>query len=175
MRWPSWCCTSSRIRTAAGRELARVVRPGGHVAACVWDFAEGMEMLSAFWDATTSVDPSAPDEARTLRYGGPGEIADLFARAGLDDINESTLQVSSTYADFDELWAGFEAGVGPAGAYCVGLAAPEREQLRAALHERLGEPAGPFTLHAVARCTIATVSTVTRGELPPPSAAPSIL
>ena len=142
---------------AAARELARVVRPGGHVAACVWDFAAGMEMLRAYWDAATSVDPDAPDEAQTLRFGGEGEIAELFARAGLHDVTESTLEVSSSYADFDELWAGFEAGVGPAGAHCLSLAAPVREQVRTALHARLGEPSGPFTLHAVARCATATV------------------
>jgi SAM-dependent methyltransferase len=142
----------------AARELARVVRPGGKVAANVWDFADGMEMLRAFWDAATSLDPDAPDEATTLRFGGPGEIAALFDSVGLDDIAESTLQVSSTYADFGELWAGFEAGIGPAGAYCIGLAAPAREALRSTLFERIGAPVGSFTLRAVARCVVATVT-----------------
>ncbi|HEX4978445.1 MAG TPA: class I SAM-dependent methyltransferase [Acidimicrobiales bacterium] len=139
---------------AAAREMARVVRPGGSVAACVWDFDEGMEMLRAFWDAALSIDRDAPDEARVLRFGRPGEIAELFAGAQLEDIEESTLSVASPYSSFDELWNGFLAGVGPAGSYCVSLRDAERDLLRSALFARLGSPSGPFTLEAVARCAV---------------------
>ena len=143
----------------ATREMMRVVRPGGRVSGCVWDFEDGMAMLRAFWDAALAIDTAAPDEARTLRFGRPGEISELFESAGMVDVVESTLHVESTYADFDELWNGFLAGVGPAGAYCTALPDHARARLRSALFERLGEPAGPFTLGAVARCAVAT-----RGE-----------
>lgn len=143
---------------AATAELMRVVRPGGVVAACVWDFDRGMEMLRAFWDAALTVDPDAPDEARTLRFGREGELVELFTGAGFVGAEETLLTVSSTYRDFDELWAGFLAGIGPAGAYCVALAERQRERLRAALHERIGEPASSFTMQAVARCTAARVA-----------------
>ena len=136
------------------RELMRVVRPGGSVAACVWDFDDGMEMLRCFWDAALEIDPGAPDEARTLRFGRPGEIAELFRSSGMVDVTESTLSVASDYAGFDELWNGFLAGVGPAGAHCLSLDDGDRERLRAALFVRLGEPAGPITLGAVARCAV---------------------
>jgi SAM-dependent methyltransferase len=142
---------------AAAREMARVVRPGGTVAACVWDFDGGMEMLRAFWDAALSIDPTAPDEARVLRFGRPGEIAELFASAQLEHIEESTLSVASTYSSFEELWNGFLAGVGPAGSYSVSLPDPERERLRRALFTRLGSPTGSFTLGAVARCAVGRV------------------
>ena len=140
----------------AARELRRVVRPGGTIAACVWDFAEGMQMLRLFWDAATVVDPAAPDEARTLRFGRAGEIAALFTAAGLRDVDETVLDVAVDYAGFDDLWAGFEAGVGPAGAYCVALPAAPRERLRAELDRRLGAPRQPFTLGARARSVRAT-------------------
>lgn len=146
----------SEPQTAA-REMARVVRPGGSVSACVWDFDDGMEMLRSFWDAALSIDPDAPDEARTMRFGRPGEIAQLFASAGLERIVESTLRVASTYASFDELWHGFLAGIGPAGSYCVALSDENRARLRAALLVRLGSPTGPFTLGAVARCAVGRV------------------
>jgi len=142
---------------AAAREMARVVRPGGSVAACVWDFDDGMEMLRAFWDAASSIDPEAPDEARVLRFGRPGEIAELFASAQLEHIEESTLSVVSTYSSFDELWNGFLAGVGPAGSYCVSLRDAERDRLRKALFTRLGSPPGLFTLGAVARSAVGWV------------------
>ena len=139
----------------AAQEFRRVLRPGGVAAACVWDFAEGMRMLRLFWDAALAVDPHAPDEARTMRFGRAGEIAELFAQAGFGEITETTLDVTSAHVGFDELWAGFLAGIGPAGSYCVGLAEQRRLALRDELFRRLGSPDGPFSLTATARCASA--------------------
>ncbi len=139
--------------TEAANELRRVLRPGGTAAACVWDVADGMEMLRAFWDAAVAIDPGAPDEARTLRFGGPGEIAELLDAAGFEQVAERTLRVSSTYEDFDDLWSGFLAGIGPAGAFTTALPPERRAALRDALLHRLGSPTGSFTLAAVARAT----------------------
>jgi SAM-dependent methyltransferase len=136
---------------AATTEFIRVAKPGGVVGACVWEFNEGMEMLRHFWDAALALDPDAPDEARILRFGREGEIAELFDAAGLVDITETTLEVASTYTGFDELWAGFLAGIGPAGSYCVALPASARRRLEHQLFQQLGGPPGPFTLNAVAR------------------------
>ncbi len=135
---------------AAG-ELRRVLRPGGLVAACVWDFADGMEMLRRFWDAALVIDPNAPDEARTMRFGRAGEIRALLESAGFVDIAEITLQAESTYRDFDELWSGFLAGIGPAGSFCVSLPDEQRTAVRAELFRGLGAPAGRFTLTGKAR------------------------
>lgn len=141
----------------AAREMARVVRPGGSVSACVWDFDDGMEMLRAFWDAALNIDPDAPDEARTLRFGRPGEIQDLFARVGIERLEESTLTAASSYSSFDELWNGFLAGIGPAGDYCVSLSEADRNRLREGLFTRMGSPVAGFTLGAVARCAVGRV------------------
>jgi SAM-dependent methyltransferase len=136
---------------AAAREVLRVLRPGGVAAACVWDFADGMEMLRLFWDAALAVEPGAPDEARTLRFGRERELPDLFEGAGFVDVVEGTLTVASAYAGFDDLWAGFLQGVGPAGGWLLGLDEARRAAVRAELFERAGRPDGGFTLSAVAR------------------------
>src|SRR5829696_5307594 len=54
-------------------EMRRVAKPGGVVVACVWDYAGGMRLLRAFWDAAAAIDPesAARDEGRLLRYANP--------------------------------------------------------------------------------------------------------
>ncbi|MBK8446844.1 MAG: methyltransferase domain-containing protein [Micropruina sp.] len=136
---------------AAASELRRVTRAGGTVAACVWDFDEGMQMLRAFWDAAVATDPDAPNEAQVLRFGRHGELSQWLADGGFDEIDETQLHVDSTYRDFEELWGGFEAGIGPAGDYLKGRGEGDRVQVREAFFERVGRPESAFTLHAVAR------------------------
>ena len=143
-------------RAAAAAEMARVTRPGGRVAACVWDFTGGMTMLRAFWDAAREVDPDAPDEIE--RFGGrAGELATMWRDAGLSNASDGSLTVSSEYEDFAELWDSFLGASGPAGAYAASLEEPRRGTVRAALHRRLGSPAGAFTLTARAWYAISVV------------------
>ena len=40
--------------------MARVTRPGGVVASCVWDYGDEMTLLRAFWDAACEVDNAVP-------------------------------------------------------------------------------------------------------------------
>jgi SAM-dependent methyltransferase len=141
------------------REMARVVRPGGTVAACTWDMTNEMEMLRAFWDAALTLWPDAPDEARVLRFGRERELSDLMEAAGMSDVVETTLTVTSLYDSFAELWSTFMGGIGPAGAYLLRKTPDERAALREALFVQLDRPAGPFTLAAVARAVRAVTPT----------------
>ncbi len=125
--------------------------PGGTVAAAVWDFSYGMEMLRAFWEAALTLWPDAPDEARTMRFGRERELFDLLGSAGLIDVVETTLTVSFEYESFDELWSSILTGIGPAGAYLVAKSPEDRAALRELMYERVGRPSQPFTLTAVAR------------------------
>jgi SAM-dependent methyltransferase len=129
-------------------EMRRVVRPGGIVAACTWDYGDRMEMLRIFWDAARALDPDAPDEGRTMRFRSPEELEELWRRVGFDDIEMAPLVVETTYADFDDFWQPLTLGVGPAGSYCSSLEPKRRKALRDELFVRLGSPAAPFTLSA---------------------------
>ena len=98
-------------------QMRRVVRPGGIVAACTWSYGEDMEMLRGFWDAARQLDSGAPDEGSTMPYRSAEELADLWSRGGLSEVETDHLRVETSYAGFDDLWEPFTYGVGPAGAY----------------------------------------------------------
>jgi len=129
------------------REMARVTRPDGVVAACVWDLGGGRSPISVFWRAARELDGRAEDES-----GLPGarahHLAELFETAGLRQIEESELSASVEYASFDEWWEPYTFGVGPAGAYAQKL----DEERRSALRERCRQllPEAPFTLTSIA-------------------------
>ena len=129
-------------------EMRRVVRPGGIVGACTWDYGDGMRMLRVFWDAARALDSDAPDESRTMRFRTAGELEELWRAVGFDDVETAPLVVETTYADFDEFWQPLTLGVGPAGSYVGSLEPKRREALSDELFVRLGRPVGPFTLSA---------------------------
>jgi SAM-dependent methyltransferase len=129
-------------------EMRRVVRAGGVVCACTWDYGDGMQMLRAFWDTARAVDPDAPDEGRTMRFRTPAELEELWRAVELRDVETRPLVVQTTYPDFEDLWQPVTLGVGPAGGYYASLAPDRQRALRGALFVRLGSPDGPFTLSA---------------------------
>jgi SAM-dependent methyltransferase len=129
------------------REMGRVTRPGGVISACVWDHAGGRGPLAVFWQAVRQLDPAADDES-DLAGAREGQLAALFAEAGLNATEVTTLTVRAGYAGFADWWEPFTLGVGPAGAY-VGSLTLDR---RAALHDQCRQllPAGPIEISAIA-------------------------
>jgi SAM-dependent methyltransferase len=127
--------------------MRRAARSGGTVASCVWDYADGMTLLRAFWDAALEMDPAAPDENR-MRYCTPPELLSLWEEVGLTRVETRELVAEAGYEDFEDLWAPLVAGVGPAGAYCASLDPERQRALHGAYFRRLGGPTGPFTLTA---------------------------
>ncbi len=128
-------------------EMVRVTRPGGTVAACVWDHGGGTGPLSLFWRAVHDVDPDVEDEGE-LAGSRAGHLADLFQQAGLAEVEPSSVSVTLEFATFDEWWEPFALGVGPAGAYVARLDDAGRAEVRAAAQRRL--PVVPFTITASA-------------------------
>ncbi|WP_374446724.1 class I SAM-dependent methyltransferase [Stella sp.] len=145
----------------AARELRRAVRPGGTVAAYVWDYAEGMQMMRRFWDAAAALDPvgaGGKDEALKFQLCRPGPLGDLFVRAGLAGVAVSAIEIPTTFRDFDDYWSPFLAGGAPAPAYCKALDEDRRTALRERLRTTLPAAAdGSIPLTARAWAVTATV------------------
>jgi SAM-dependent methyltransferase len=131
------------------REMGRVTRPGGRVAACVWDHAGGGSPLTTFWTAVRDLDPGAQTESE-LAGARQGHLLQLFDAAGLGDLDELTLTVQVPFATADDWWQPYTLGVGPAGAYVARLSPDHREALRARCTELL--PKAPFAVAASAWC-----------------------
>jgi SAM-dependent methyltransferase len=129
------------------REMGRVTRPGGVVAACVWDHADGRGPLSVFWAAVRELDPAADDESG-LAGVREGHLALLFTQAGLEQVQPGALTVSVRHPSFEHWWERFMLGVGPAGDYVAALTQEHRDKLRERCRRLL--PDGPVEISATA-------------------------
>jgi SAM-dependent methyltransferase len=142
------------------QEMSRVTQPGGTVAAAVWDYGHGMEMLRVFWDEAVALnrEADARDE-RHMRLSADGELAALFHEQPLQEIASETLTVETRFSSFDDYWLPFLDKQGPAGAYVASLPAADAEQLRLRLRRRLlGDgPDAPIALRARAWAVRGTV------------------
>lgn len=118
----------------------RDAAPGGVVAAYVWDYAGGMGLLRAFWDAAVSLDPAAAVHDEGRREGSlcsPDALGALWSGAGLRDVQTRAVEVPTPFRDLDDLWAPFLAGRAPAPAYAMSLPPERRDELRAAFSARV--------------------------------------
>ena len=144
---------------AAVAEWRRVARPGGTVAAYVWDYAEGMQPLRAFWDAAGELSAAARhlDEAVRFPLCDPVRLRTLFVRSGLTATATRSIDIEARFRDFDDYWTPFLSAVGPAPGYCAALAEDQRSALRNLLRERLAPSgAGPIVMNARAFAVRAT-------------------
>ena len=136
---------------SAVREMIRVTRPSGIVAAAVWDYGEGMQMLREFWDSVVALAPdAAPRDERHMPLTTRGALSDLWRSHGLQGVEAQPLTIDMPFASFDDYWQPFLCGQGPAGVYAASLPEPARQALRVRLRDRLvnGDPDVGFTLRA---------------------------
>ncbi len=136
----------------AALELARVTKPGGTVAAYVWDYADGMQFMRHLWDVAVDLDPAALalDEGRRSPICRPPALRALFETAGLSDVDVEPIDIPTVFENFDDYWTPFLGGTGPAPAYTMGLGTDQRETLRNRLKDRL-PTAADGTIPLIAR------------------------
>jgi SAM-dependent methyltransferase len=119
---------------AALQQMIRVTRRGGVVAAAVWDYGEGMQMLRTFWDAAVALDPdAAPRDERHMPLCTAGALAELWRTSGLRDVDEQPLTIDMAFESFEDYWQPFLCGQGPAGAYVSSLPESSRQALESRL------------------------------------------
>ena len=137
-------------------EMARVTKPGGTVAAAMWDIpGGGLQMLSYFWRAAREIDPSIADDPPRAGVR-EGDLVERFGRAGLQGVTGGALETSVDYAGFDDYWEPFTGAGGPAtGAFYASLDDAGKATLRNTVRASL--PEGPFTLPARAWLALGTV------------------
>jgi SAM-dependent methyltransferase len=133
-------------------EMLRVVRPGGIVAAYVWDYADQMQLMRSFWDAAVKLDPAAfdLDEGQRFQICKPGPLTKLFHTAKLNNIEVRVIDVPTVFRDFDDFWSPFLGGQGPAPAYAMSLSEDRRTTLREEIRANL-PIATDGSIHLIAR------------------------
>ncbi|OHV72033.1 SAM-dependent methyltransferase [Mesorhizobium sp. LCM 4576] len=136
-------------------EMRRVVRPGGVVAAVVWDHYGGMTGMRMMIDTVAALSESGRQMRSRYCFQPmmqPGEMKRTFAEQGLVDVTEAELMIRMDYADFDDFWAPIGAGEGPLGRYITTLDAAEQKRIEAAVRDayQAGRPDGPRSFANIA-------------------------
>jgi len=146
---------------AMAREMVRVTKPGGRVAAYVWDYAGGMQMLRHFWDVAVELNrgDSKLDQAERFPLCHPGPLEQLFRGAGLLSVSVRAIDVPTVFRNFDDYWRPFLGKQGAAPAYVASLPAERRDRIRAALKARfVAAPDGSIAMTARAWAVQGTVT-----------------
>jgi SAM-dependent methyltransferase len=120
-------------------EMSRVLRPKGRLAVYVWDYTDRMELMRYFWDAAVQLDPAAAelDEGKRFPICNPDRLRELLESQGLAAVQFRPIDVPTVFRDFDDYWAPFLGGQGPAPGYAVSLSDQRRTQLRDLISRQL--------------------------------------
>ena len=129
------------------REMARVTREDGVVAACVWDLAGGGAPLSVFWNAARQLDPAMSIDESKLAGAREGHLAELFEAAGLREVEDGAISIAVEHATFDEWWEPFTSRRRP-GRRARRRSRRGRARRAARVDVARLLPDAPFTMHA---------------------------
>jgi len=127
----------------AAAEIARVLKPGGWVAAAVWSAPEKNPSIGLSMAAIKQVielpppDPTAPG---IFRLAKPGELAGLFQQAGLTDAVDQEFLADWTYGSVDEYYTSLMEIAAPVQNLMAKLTAAQQEDVK----QRILQAAGNF-------------------------------
>jgi SAM-dependent methyltransferase len=146
----------------AVREMRRVTRPGGTVAAATWDTRGGLVFFRIVFDAAALLEAGGGERrARiyTRPLTRPGELARAWLDAGLRDVVQDMRTIRMDFASFADFWAPCEGRDGPVADYVGTLGAEAKAKLKSAVEAAYldGDPDGPRSYAATAWVVRGTV------------------
>jgi ubiquinone/menaquinone biosynthesis C-methylase UbiE len=86
-------------------EIARVLKPGGYLAAAVWSDPKKnpfIQLPNQVLSQFVELPPPPPDQPGIFRLAAPGELAGMVDRAGLQTLAEEEIEADSPYESADE-------------------------------------------------------------------------
>lgn len=146
----------------AVREMRRVTRSGGTVAAATWDSRGGLVFFRIIVDTAAVLDPDA-DRMRAKLLSQPltrpGDLQRAWQDAGLLDVTQEMLPIRMDFESFADFWAPCEGRDGPVATYIGQLTSDARTNLRALVQRAYldGESDGPRSYVATAWVVKGTV------------------
>jgi SAM-dependent methyltransferase len=119
-------------------EMRRVVRPGGVVAATVWDTFGGMPSQRMFWDTFCAIEPAAIERrplALVRPLTRPGELMSAFAHGGLEQISETSLTIRMDFDNFENYWQPLITGQGTLASFLATLPVGTTDRLKSSVRD----------------------------------------
>jgi SAM-dependent methyltransferase len=118
------------------REMARVVRPGGQVAAYMWDMPGGGVPLRPLYRACVALGHGAqvpPSSAVSALE----PMHQLWVDAGLQSVESRRIDITVSFADFDDFWDSSSIPIGPQGQLLANLTPAQIAEVKDALRAML--------------------------------------
>lgn len=123
------------IPRAAG-EIARVLKPGGYLAAAVWSAADKnpylrlpMDILKQF----VELPPPDPEQPGLFRLAKPGTLMEMAEEAGLRRVSEEEVEGEAVFDSSEEYWSSIVEMAAPLQPLFAKLRPEHRQQAESAI------------------------------------------